>query len=386
VPLSLLNKKATVQPILHIISGLATGGAERQLAILIEHGLARDYDNYVLSLRGGGPMVDVLCAAGANVRTLNLRDKPIRDAMQLIALVRSLRPALVHGWMYHGNIAATVAALCATDRVPTVWGIRQGLDYPEGDTAMTRRIIRIGALLSPRAAAIVYNAERSRNQHEALGYSRVRSKVIDNGFEISRFAANSHLRSRVREELGFHEDAVVVANFARLHSVKDHQTLLRALAMALPQCPALVALLTGRDVSPKTLNLDEHLSSTLQSRIKIMGERNDVSILMQAADIYVSSSRAEAFPNVVGEAMAASRPVIATDVGDTMRLVGTGGIVLPPSDPTALGRAIVALVNDPARRADLGTRGYSRMEEQFDVHAVVERYQALYRELINSGT
>jgi glycosyltransferase involved in cell wall biosynthesis len=103
---------------------------------------------------------------------------------------------------------------------------------------------------------------------------------------------------------------------------------------------------------------------------------------MAATDVMVSSSWTEAFPNVVGEAMACGVPCVVTDVGDSSWIVGSTGRVVPPRNPEALGAAVRGvLALQPAERKQLGLAARQRVEREFSLGAVAHRYEDLYRTL-----
>lgn len=370
-------------PVMHVISGLRTGGAERALYRLVERGLARTFDTHVVSLEDEGTIGVPLRTVGATVHVLAARRNPIAAAARLRRLVRTIRPALIQGWMYHGNVGAELAARFGVNRTPTLWNIRQGLDDFAVEKPLTRHFIRLNRTMSRRPVGILYNSHRSRLQHEAFGLATEHGRVIPNGFDLDRFKPDADARRQIRAELGIDEAALLVGHFARLHPMKDHAGLLTAANMAFRDGLDAHFLLTGQGVSAASIGLDHLVDPPFRARFHIFGDRADVPALMQAIDIYVSSSsRAEGFPNVIGEAMASARPCIGTDIGDTARVIGEAGIVVPPSDPAALAMALVELCSRSDRRRALGDVGKSAMEAAFKIETIVDQYVALYQSVI----
>jgi glycosyltransferase involved in cell wall biosynthesis len=370
--------------ILHVVTGLRTGGTERALHRLVEHGLAQAFDTHIVSMEDEGTFGPRLREAGATVHVLGMRGNPLPGIAKLRRIARTVRPALVQGWMYHGNLGALVAGWTAPGKVPMLWNIRQSLDDIAAEKPMTLRVIRLNRLLSRRAARIVYNSHRSREQHEAFGFSSAHGMLIPNGFELDRFAPDPATRLRLRTEMGVAPDTPLIGNFGRFHPVKDHAGLLRAANLALAAGLDAEFLLAGTDISAESIGLQALVDPRFHSRFHIFGDRSDVPAMMQAIDLYVSSSRAEAFPNVVGEAMAASVPCIGTHTGDTAYVIGDAGIVVPPSDPDALAAALLDLGRDAAKRHALGRVARRIVEEQFDIDAVVDRYITLYQRVLGT--
>ncbi len=122
----------------------------------------------------------------------------------------------------------------------------------------------------------------------------------------------------------------------------------------------------------------------MRDRFHLLGERGDVSELMSAMDIFcLSSAWGEGFPNVIGEAMAAGVPCVATDVGDSAIVIGDAGVVVPLRDEEALAAGIESLLTMPLEvRHVLGVRARDRIEMNYTLGAIVEQYAVLYETLM----
>src|SRR3546814_795561 len=123
----------------------------------------------------------------------------------------------------------------------------------------------------------------------------------------------------------------------------------------------------------------------LGAAVMLRGPRDDVPDVMQAMDVYTSSSRGEAFPSVLGEAMASALPCAATDVGYSALILSDTGLVVPSQDPAGLSSAWCRLIEtgEPARR-QMGERARERIQALFSLETVAERYAALYEDCLKS--
>jgi len=377
--------------VLHVITGLATGGAEAFLCRLIE---AMDRDRFthtVVSLMDEGTVGQAIRASGTPVATVDMsRGVPSPAALgRLVRLGRAVRPDLVQGWMYHGNLAALLCAPFLGRPTPVTWGIRQSLYRLRHERPLTRAVILASAPLSSLPARTVYNTRGSVRQHGRVGYDTRRAVVIPNGFDFDRFRPDPQARRAMRAELGLVPDTPLVGLVARVHPMKDHGTFLRAAARVAWGRPEVHFVLAGRDADPDNAALAAQVAEAgLRGRVHALGERRDIAAVTASLDIACSSSAyAEGFCNAVGEAMACGVPCVVTNVGDSAWLVRDTGQVMPPRDPTRMAAAIGALLDGgPEHRARLGAAARERIRTGFGMRATAARYERLYTEVTDRAT
>lgn len=288
--------------------------------------------------------------------------------------------------MYHGNLMASMAALAwrknaVRQKPPVLWNIRQTVYDLRRERWLTARLIRLGARLSAGPAAIIYNSQTSASQHESLGYRAEKRVIIPNGFDCQLLRPDEAARKAVRAELVITDDIVLVGLVARYHPMKDHVGFLKAAAMVVRSHPQTRFVLDGSGISCKQPELAEAIQQNeLQAHVILLGERSDIPRLNNAFDIGCSASAwGEGFSNSIGEAMACGVPCAVTDVGDSAYIVADSGFVAPPRAPEALAHAIVRLINvGRSGRQQLGAKARQRIETEFSLPAIVQRYEDLY--------
>jgi glycosyltransferase involved in cell wall biosynthesis len=204
--------------------------------------------------------------------------------------------------------------------------------------------------------------------------------VIPNGVDVEQFRPDAAARQRLRVELNLPADAIVVAMVARVDPMKDHDTFLAASGRAAMARADAYFMLIGKDTPALSRKAAEH---GLTGRMKLLGLRTDVNRLLPGADLAcLSSAFGEGFPTVLAEAMACGVPCVTTDVGDARAIVGETGLVVPPRNPVALAGAIRDLIDRAsAGRAILGQAARARVEKNYALPGIVERYQSLYEDL-----
>jgi glycosyltransferase involved in cell wall biosynthesis len=367
--------------VMHVITGLSTGGAETMLLKLLS-AASGSMEHVVVSLGEEGTIGPRIAALGVPVHCLGLRrnaPNPFR-ALSILPLARRIGPQLIQGWMYHGNLMASMAALALRHKPPVLWNIRQTVYDLRRERWLTAKFIRLGARLSSRPAAIIYNSQTSATQHESLGYGAEKRVIIPNGFDCQLLRPDEAARKAVRTELGIADDTVLVGLVARYHPMKDHVGFLQAAAMIARSYPQTRFVLAGAGVSSTQPELVKAIQQNELWDCVMLGERSDIPRLNNAFDIGCSASAwGEGFSNSIGEAMACGVPCAVTDVGDSAYIVADTGLVSPPRAPEALAKAIAGLIEiGRSGRQQLGTKARQRIETEFSLLAIVRRYEGLY--------
>ncbi|MEP0854541.1 glycosyltransferase [Trichocoleus sp. DQ-U1] len=374
--------------LLFIITGLSTGGAEMMLYKLLSRLERERFDPVVVSLRERGTLGDRIESLGSPVYTIDMKPgiPTLASIWRLIRTARQLKPDLIQGWMYHGNLAAQLAGITAPQPVPVIWNIRQSLYSLDSEKAGTAAVIKLLAKLSSYPAQIIYNSKNSAIHHEELGYKADKTKIIPNGFDTDLFAPSTTARNSLRSELGIAEKVFLIGLIGRYHPQKDHANFLQAAAILFQTSPDIHFVLAGTGITRENIALQDVIKTLgLTERIHLLGERDDMARLTAALDIASSSSYSEAFPNVIGEAMSCGVPCVVTDVGDSAWMVGDTGRVVPARDPQALANAWKELIAlGSMGRETLGHLARTRIIEYSSLDSVVAQYEELY-EIVLTG-
>ncbi|MFN5495007.1 MAG: glycosyltransferase [bacterium] len=371
--------------VVHLITTLAIGGAEQMLVKLLRAMDRSEFEPTVVTLVTDGALIEVIRDMGIEVRSLDLRRGEVspRALRRLITILRATRPDIVQSWMYHANVAASMARPWLPRKTGVAWNIRQSLYDISKERFLTQAVIRSGRVLAPHVDALVNNSHVSREQHAQIGYLNTRSLVIPNGFEIDSFRPDAAARTSFRSELAVDDHAVLVGIVARVHPSKDHANFFRAAEIAAARDPRLVFVCAGRGTDTHS-RCREALRGPLRGRLRLLGERVDVPRVMAGLDILVSSSNTEGCPNAVGEGMACGLPVIGTDIGDTRDVIGDAGRIVPCGDAARLAAEVESLAAmGHARRREVGDAARERIESLYSIDSVASRYGRLYHEIVS---
>jgi glycosyltransferase involved in cell wall biosynthesis len=373
--------------ILHVINGLDASGAEIMLL-----NLARKLNEYgveqeVVTLLQGGSLVERVRDAGLTVRHLGMRQgiPSLRAFRSLGREIQRAKPDLVVAWMYHSCFAASLAA---PRNLPVVWSIHHTLSQLEQEKLLTRLLIKNGPRLKKRVARYVYVSQTSARHHLEVGYPEDNYEVIPNGFDLSAFQSRERVREGVRAELGLSAEQVVFGSAARFHPMKNHVGLIESFSAVAKDTPDAVLLLVGRGVDEANTQLQQALErGGIQGRVLLLGERSDMTRIMNGIDVYVSASMwGESFPMVLGEAMASGIPCVTTDLGDCANIIADTGRVVAPGDDMALQEAMRWMIKQGAEgRKLLGIKARSRIEENFSLDRVAEQYLLLCKNVVSEA-
>nr|WP_287171644.1 glycosyltransferase [Mesorhizobium sp.] len=275
-----------------------------------------------------------------------------------------------------------LARAVSPGRPSLVWNVRHSLYDIAQERRGTRWAIRIAAALSRFVDRIVYNSDLSKLQHEAFGFCGAQASVIGNGFDTESWCPNLAARRETRRSLGLSDDDRLVGFVARYHPMKDVPTFLKALAIAMADDARLHCAMVGRDTGPDNPSLARLIANLPAARMHFLGQREDVHKLMNGFDLFCLSSWSEAFPNVLGEAMACGVPCVSTEVGDSRRIIGDTGFVVPRSDPEAMACALMKALAEPLSvRLERGKAARQRIEDNFSLQFCVNQYREVYEAL-----
>ncbi len=361
---------------LHVLNTAEVGGGSEHLLHLVQGLGPRGIESAVVVGRDG-PVADRLRQAGAPVVVVPLG---IAAPLLLANAFRRIRPSCLHLHGSRSGLAGTLAARVARIR-PVVYtahafAFRRRLPPPIHWAA-----VQAETLTCRLADRVICLSQGDLGEAAARGIPTSRFTVIPNGVSSASFMA---ARAR-RGEFGWDATVPVVGMISRLVPQKDPLTFLRMAQLVAEAIPDVRFLLVGDGPLRPTV---EHAVKAmgLDRRVIVAGLRDDVAALLQTMDVVVLTSLWEGLPLTLLEAMAASKPVVATRVQGSTEVVveGETGFLVPPEQPAQIALAVVNLLRDPALRQRMGRKGYERVERSFSVERMVDATVGVYRALLRN--
>jgi len=369
----------------HVLHRLHRAGAE-VLAAALAHQLQTRYRFAFLCLDEIGPLGEQLRRAGFAV--IELGRRPGLDfavAGRLRRVVADEGIDLLHAHQYTPFFYSALSRMGTLPGFPGEGPIlftEHGRHYP--DPRKLKRIVANRALLRDhdRVTAVGEFVKRALVRNEGLPAPRI--EVIHNGIEPGPAATPAERRA-ARRVLGLDDHDRVVMQVARFHPVKDHETSLRAFALVADRLTRAKLVLVGDGEGRAAC---EALARELgvADRVVFTGVREDVAVLLPAADVFVLSSLSEGVSVTLLEAMAAGVPICATRVGGNGEVVDHGrtGLLSPRRDPGTLAEHVASLLSDPHRRAAMGEAGRRRLLARFTQAQMHAAYAACYDAMLGS--
>ena len=369
--------------ILFLLRSLDYGGAERQLSLLAPGLARRGHEVGVAVFYAGGPLGRPLEDAGVRVVDLEKRGRWSmgRFVPRLIRLVRGFAPEILHGYLPVPNILCAVLKPLLPRSARVVFGIRaSNMDLSRYDR-LSALSYRLETVMARLADLVICNSAAGLATAVDRGIPEARCRVIPNGVDTGHFRPDPDARRELRAEWRIDEGERLVGLVGRLDPMKGHEMFLEAAARLAGRRGDVRFLCVGGGPGDLRRALEARAArSGIGGRVIRAEARDAVARVYNALDLLVSASiYGEGFPNVLAEAMACGTPVVATDVGDSAKVVGDPGRIVPPSDPETLALAMQAALDDPPE----GRRRH--IENLFGSGTMVETTERVLGALIADG-
>jgi glycosyltransferase involved in cell wall biosynthesis len=233
---------------------------------------------------------------------------------------------------------------------------------------------------------IIANSNAGAAYHMSTGFPENRMRVVENSVDTNRFTYSEKRRTAFRQSRGILETQRIVLIPSRIDSIKGYDIFLAAAAnVARARSDVLFWSMGGGDAALHAALRDQARAYGLTGRLEWFGEVKEpdtvVSILC-ASDVCVSAAMSEGFPNSVAESLACGLRVVATDVGDTRRLIGPCGECVPVGDAGAMSAAVLReIAREPMR--DVVRRDFM---SRFEPHTLMSRHEELLLQVAKTAT
>ena len=372
----------------HVLNSMGLGGVPTIVYQLLRTLAPDGYDLSLYVLRRYADHADVREEQAERFRKLGVSVSfPDRDEKKFFVvgelcrwIIRD-RIDILHTHSYKPNIYGRLAGLlCQGSHLKVICHYHNDYDnkWQEDNSLIFDQCLA-------RSTARTIACSESVRDHvsERVGIPREGIEVILNGVELDRFAAR-HDPEEVKAEFGIPRDRQVVGVIGRISAQKAQDDFIQAARLIHERAPETVFLVVG---SADDAALMAHLQDLtvqlgIEKHVRFLGYVPDIPRIYQALDVLVVPSRWEGFGLILVEAMAAGKPIVATKVGPIPEVVGSDGaaLLVPPSSPPSIARAVLSLLADPGRAQEMGRRGMERAR-QFSWERAGRQLDELYTRL-----
>jgi sugar transferase (PEP-CTERM/EpsH1 system associated) len=363
--------------ILHVVDSLSVGGLENGVVTLINALDDHIFRNSICCLRNTGGLQDRLRDPHVKVHELHqkLKDNLLFKMKNILVQEKiDIIHSNGYGTFFDSAIGAQLAG--TPFMVHCVHGI-----YWRDMVKMKLRRRLLQRFLALQADKLYAVADFLREYYlRVVGVSPRRISIIYNGVDVEKYSPLSQIEQRKNKvRLGFPADEIVIGSVGTLYWVKDPETLLEAAHLVLRQRDDVSFLWVG----------DGPLKERLQTRAReygidrkvlYLGSRDDVSDVLAAVDIFALPSLTEGLSYSILEAMASGLPVVATQVGGNAELIQNQrtGFLVPTRNPEMMANQLLRLISNRSLRLDMGMKARQRVEQNFNLSDMVQRYQKMY--------
>lgn len=369
--------------VVHFVSTFEVKTDTKWLLQLVRHSNPREFETAVVCIYGGGPLKKQF--EDLNVRTENLDVPGERDPRAILRardFIESFDADIVHTHLLRADLFAGLAARWAAAPVLVSTCYAMG-DFRREKKRRSDRILDAVCAALPTHTIAVSKAVAMDCVHR-LHMRPDDVSIIHTGIvppEHDYAAAGSDLRSAWRLE-----GAPIVLTIARLSYEKGIDTLVDAAERVQRSRPDVRFIVLG-DGPDRTVLQKKIDAAGLSSVVRLVGFEPNVFPALAAADVFCIPSKSEGMPNVLLEAMAMHKPIVATQVGGIPEAItdNENGLLVPSQQPDALAQGLARILNDPAAARRWADAAYETMASRFHAAKVAQQYAALYRRLLTQG-
>ena len=368
--------------ILYVITSSGVGGAEKVLYDTATGLNDNQYDISVCSLKNKGEIASALERRGIEVYGLHMGDgerftgwlSSIVALLRLFLCLMKKKPTIVHSFLFRANILARIAGYLTgvpivISSVRVMGGEKKYFHYVERITSFM-----VDHYVAVSESVRTYTIDKSRISDKKMS-------VIYNGVNVKDQNDSRERHAKIPFKIG-NEDRILMTS-GRLHEQKGHHYLIHAVSKVRKEFPKVKLLVIGEGEEEN--NLKKLVQSLDLTNVVIFtGLRSDIEGILHMAEIFILSSLWEGLPNALLEAMAAGKPVVATEVGGIPELLvhEETGILIPPADTDALAIAVMDLLRNKLKAKDMGEAGRIRADKHFGIYKMIEKTEKLYQELL----
>lgn len=372
--------------IMFFIRSLEVGGSEQQLVFLANRLCERGHKIAIVLMYPAGELAKKLSSEKIEVFFLKKKKRwhVLGPVLSFLKFVKLHKPEIIHSYGTAPNLLLIFLKF-GYRRALCVWGVRASyLDLSHYDY-LAKVLFWLEPLLARGANLIIANSNAGRDYATSRGFPGRKVKVIENGIETEVYKPDAFSREEVRNTLGVKGSEILLGFVGRPDPIKDQEGFVKAVCEASRRSHKILkAISVGcNDVNELDRLQKIARNAGLEDRFYWLDESKDVPRLLNGMDFLVSSSYGEGFSNVIAEAMSTGVLCVATDVGDSARIVGSCGIVVAKMDIKALADGILKIIAvPPSERVRLAQYARERIIARYSINRLTDRTEKVLQSML----
>jgi glycosyltransferase involved in cell wall biosynthesis len=356
--------------ILHIITSLGNGGAEKNLLRLCLGDKINQ--NIIVTLKENNFYSKILKEHGIIVINLNILSNPIIALKKLISIIKNKKPGVIMGWMYHPCFLITLISKFIDRRIKKIWNIRHSSVIFFKTKILTFILVRyVLVFFSNLPNLIIFNSFHSQKVHISYGFKNPNINVIHNGFKRQSFR-NKNINKRLN--LGF---------IGRYSPQKNFNFLFEIISFLKKKNFNFKFYFIGSNVNIRNKELISHINKyDIKDKIIFLKTKTDISNYFNLFDATVSTSvYGESFPNILAESLLSSTPCIATNFGENKLILKKGGLIYKKNNINDFYSKLKKILNLRKNKKNwtyFRKEGYYHIINEFSDKKMLTKYLKIY--------
>ncbi|MBF0402821.1 glycosyltransferase [Candidatus Magnetominusculus xianensis] len=360
--------------VLHLITGMEVGGAEKMLLRIVPR-MEGAFENRVCVIKDRGRLGPELEQTGIPVVYLDLKSPfNLQPILRFRRLAAEFKPDILVTYLIHADLFGRICG--------RAFGIKRIVCYQRGSLLNWEFLRTFDRLTKPLVTKYIVQTETAKEElTAALKISGEKIAVIGNAIDTTTFDLD---KAAKKKELGLNPNNKTIVCVGNLREGKGHEYLLDAFEeLFSKRFPGINLLIVGGGQKKKQL-VEQIKPFTSQANIHFLGSRDDVREILKISDLFVLPTLYEGMSNAIMEAMASKVAIITTDIPVNAELAGDTAVLVPIKNSAKLAEAMEMLLSDNSLRNGLAQRAYSKITSQYSLDVVVQKYTTLLKDILNA--
>lgn len=373
--------------ILHVITTLERGGAQRVLFDLIKNNLDKKIIHIVICLSIETKYTSVFRSNGIKVFHLNGLNiiQSIGILFKLVKKILEIRPDLINSWLYHSDLLASIATLLVPKSIPIIWSIHHSSKKLTGESLHTKISLKLLTLISHLVPKkIIYCSNFANEIHRKLGYKDDKSIIIDNSVDTSIFYPNNNYKHEIRNLIKIKNEEILIGLIARNDPNKGIDMFLKVIKALSKKKTNYKFMICGENMNYKKLKHQfGSYMNFCSDKLFLLGEIKDPEKIFNSLDLLICPSITESFGLVALESICCGTPVVASNLRAFKEILGEEFLVKSYKVEFFVEKILFLLSKDRQDLRNYVFKKSQKVSSKFSQEEMIFKYNSIYKKVLN---